>query len=255
MKSTGPAVKIFSGMVPPVHTQEGCTDCWSPDGSKIAFVHNWDIWVASAEGKSVVQFTKTPEMETRPMWSPDGTTVAFGVRQPNKSVLDAQGPSRQICVAQVSGGAAQVKVVLDMPHREVGLGPCFAWMPNKNELTIISGSGGEGIIANYPISGGDPRTMVHLKDVGLETAWGPRWSPDGRFLAFQGRTSPTGDTYFYVYQVEGAKLQRLNDVYTPFYWSPNSRWIGYYTQETVKTRPEGILWEMDVDEAVAKLAK
>ena len=64
------------------------------------------------------------------------------------------------------------------------------------------------------------------------------------------------DMKLYVYQPDGAKLQRLADEnVAPFYWSPDSRWISFFSTQPVKTRPEGVLWEMDVEEALAKLAK
>jgi len=41
----------------------------------------------------------------------------------------------------------------------------------------------------------------------------------------------------------------------PYFWSPDSKWISQGRRQVEKTRPEGVLWEMDVGEAVAKLAK
>ncbi len=38
-------------------------------------------------------------------------------------------------------------------------------------------------------------------------------------------------------------------------WSPDSKWISYFAEEVVKVQPEGILWELAIDEALAKLAK
>ena len=49
------------------------------------------------------------------------------------------------------------------------------------------------------------------------------------------------------------KILDEEDAY--FFWSPDSKWISYSIEQNIKTRPEGVLWEMDVEEAMAKLAK
>ncbi|MBN1362285.1 MAG: PD40 domain-containing protein [Sedimentisphaerales bacterium] len=250
-KSTGPAIKIFSGMVPPSRGSDWAyLDTWSPDGSKVAFVHDWDIWVAGADGKSVQQLTKTPEREGWPIWSPDGTMIGFSIRSGDETPAGAlASPGLKICVMPASGGPT--KVIADFAHAPIIDGPKWAWFPGGKKLAIVCSE--EGVIAEFAIAGGDRRTLVRLKDLEMEHASWLRWSPDGRLLAFQGRSST--DTKFYVYQVDDARLQRLSDEYVPpCYWSPDGKWICYYTQETVKTRPEGIVWEMDVDEAVTRLA-
>jgi Tol biopolymer transport system component len=39
-------------------------------------------------------------------------------------------------------------------------------------------------------------------------------------------------------------------------WSPDGKWISYFSEdEEVKTRPEGVIWELDVEESLAKIAK
>jgi Tol biopolymer transport system component/beta-lactamase regulating signal transducer with metallopeptidase domain len=245
MKSTGPPVKAFGPMTPPSRGAGLYVDTWSPDGTRIAFVHNWDIWVADADGKNAIQLTQTPEHDVWPVWSPDSTMIAFGT-------LSSSLQSGQVRVVSASGG--EVKDVADLRFKETPLPgrPC-AWLPNGREVTVICEV--EGIIANFPIAGGEPKTVARFQDLGIDRANWQQWSPDGRFLAFQGKTGQEG-LKLYVYQPDTAKLQRLaddDDVFL-FYWSPDSRWISYFSSQLVKTRPEGILWEMDVDEAAVKLA-
>jgi Tol biopolymer transport system component len=63
---------------------------WSPDGTKIAFLGcpesgynragcSYDVYVMGANGSDPVQLTDTPERfsELSPVWSPDGTKIAF----------------------------------------------------------------------------------------------------------------------------------------------------------------------------------
>jgi hypothetical protein len=189
------------------------------------------------------------------MWSPDGKMIAFFTQPSDSALVGAEKPAYlKIRVVPSAGGEVEtiidhsVQAGLSLPGR-------WTWFPDGKELTAVSEE--EGIIANYPIAGGNHRTIVSLKDLGIEKVSWIRWSPDGRLLAFQGGPSLRGGNMkFYVYQPNGAKLQQLADEsIDPFYWSPDSKWISYFSYETVKTRPEGILWEMDVDEAIAKLEK
>ena len=49
----------------------------SPDGTRVAFTYLGDIWVASANGGTAVAVTNNVEMDDNPVWSPDGTKIAF----------------------------------------------------------------------------------------------------------------------------------------------------------------------------------
>jgi Tol biopolymer transport system component len=99
--------------------------------------------------------------------------------------------------------------------------------------------------------------VLRAKDAGIDNVSQPRWSPDGRLLAFQGVT-PDRSRKLYVYRPDNAKPEPLSgseEGLEAWCWSPDSKWISFFSDETVKTRPEGVLWEMDVEEALAKLAK
>jgi len=243
-ESTGPVVKVFTGMVP-VDTELN-SDAWSPDSKKIAFSHKGGIWVAPADGENPIQLTKTSGTsgDARPDWSPDGTMIAFRT-QPWTST-----PIRTLIrVVPASGGEA--RVIADLPYG-AGSSGINTWSPDGKELTIVS----EGVISNFPIAGGDARTLLRPKDAGIADVSYLQWSPDGRLLAFRGGT-PYGSQKLYTYRPDNAKPEPLsgNEILWDWCWSPDSTWISYFSMQTVKTRPEGVLWEMDVEEALAKLVK
>src|SRR5260370_20709146 len=49
----------------------------SPDGREIAFVSGGDIWTVGAAGGEAHLLVTHPAAETRPLYSPAGTNVAF----------------------------------------------------------------------------------------------------------------------------------------------------------------------------------
>ena len=50
----------------------------SPDGSEIAFVSGGDIWTVPAAGGEARLLVAHADNESRPLYSPDGTYLAFG---------------------------------------------------------------------------------------------------------------------------------------------------------------------------------
>jgi len=49
----------------------------SPDGTRIAFCYKGDIYVVPVGGGQALQLTSQPSYETQPVWSPDGSQLAF----------------------------------------------------------------------------------------------------------------------------------------------------------------------------------
>ena len=49
----------------------------SPDGSRIAFTYKGDIYTVPVAGGRASRLTADPAVDSNPMWSPDGTKIAF----------------------------------------------------------------------------------------------------------------------------------------------------------------------------------
>jgi TolB protein len=67
---------------------------WSPDGKKIAFQRDFEIWVVDVHARAMTQLTfgATPPSSgsTDPAWSPDGRHIVFG-REGGIWVMNSDG--------------------------------------------------------------------------------------------------------------------------------------------------------------------
>ncbi len=60
----------------------------NPEGSKIAFSYQGDIWTVPAEGGNAIRLTVHDAYEAFPKWSPDGKQIAFsGARYGNNDIF------------------------------------------------------------------------------------------------------------------------------------------------------------------------
>src|SRR5690348_16655638 len=53
----------------------------SPDGKRLAFVYQGDVWVVGAAGGRAMPLTLHVEMDAFPVFSPDGQWIAFGSKR------------------------------------------------------------------------------------------------------------------------------------------------------------------------------
>ena len=107
-------------------------------------------------------------------------------------------------------------------------------------------------ILSISVSDGQSQPLVKATDIGVQRIEHLRGSPDGKTLAFRANHQ------FFLYDSRDGHVTKIADGVPNGYfcWSPDGKWISYYAgSRFVKTRPAAVLWEMDIEEAVAKLSK
>jgi serine/threonine-protein kinase len=158
----------------------------SPDGQRLAYasgrrdaseVRIYDI----ARGSSVGLTRKPPERS--PAWSPDGRSIAVSTLE-GLAIKDTGGSER----ARVAGGAAQSLVNMH-------------WAPDGAVLAYTTQTGASHDIWIVRADGSGARRII----AGAPAAYGPRFSPDGKWLAFT--LTESGRTQVYVQRYpEGERL-------------------------------------------------
>ena len=182
---------------------------WSPDGQKIAFVEGQDVFVMDADGSDRRKLTTDGIVAPGGVsWSPDG---------------------RRIAVATVDGGlfpigadASGGRLLLNDPGW--ALDP--AWSPDGTRIVVSANPGlrkSGGRLYVLRLSGGPARRLTHSRLIESE----PKWSPDGKLIAFEG--TDDHHTNIYVIRPDGGGRRELThrQVAIGPAWSPDGKRIAF----------------------------
>lgn len=196
----------------------------STDGRTIVFERNFAVWKldissgqasevpiirrGAAAGPTVERLRLTDQIQELAL-SPDGKKVAFIVRGEIFAASAADG-----------GDAARVTTT-PAPESQV------AWSPDSRRLVYVSTRHGHAQIFQYEFASG-AETQLTNSPASDDT---PRFSPDGRLLAFERDTGELRVIALDTKQervVAKGNFERppLNSD-RPFVWSPDNRFIAY----------------------------
>ena len=218
---------------------------YSPDGTKIAFMNNYDgdyeICLMNADGTGIKQLTKNSAVDGFPTWSPDGTKIAFASLRDGDVdiyVMNADGSDQTNItnddpwdddvphwspdgrwIAMQTNRYDGWNVVLISPdgktQRPVAWSPHAtnfdSWSPDGRSLLVSSNRDGDYDLYRYDIPDTDPiqwdllEPTVLSNDSAVETA--AIWSPDGKQIALSSNRD--GDFDVYVMNADGGTQRRL----------------------------------------------
>jgi Tol biopolymer transport system component len=163
---------------------------WSPDGKRIAFIHQTpagvrDIWVMSATGTSKTRVTRLGNVTAEPTWSPDGKTLAFAAGDNPEfgqlSTIKSTAPFGAPTAIQ-----GYLRDCTDCDPENTDLVPIYVdrfvtWSPDGSTIAVFNHDDGRFDDAiymydvvtkesrEYAASGADCCGYIDLSDL----AWGP----------------------------------------------------------------------------------
>ena len=205
---------------------------FSPDGKRIAVsigsTSSVDVWIYDIASKTPTRITTTGSRNDRVEWTPDGKRVLYSsVGKRDLTALWVQN-------ADFSGEPE----LLEGRRGEQVLEGLIS--PDGTTLVFRSTSAEHPHDIWYRKLAGDTARKVFVNSPSAEYA--PRFSPNGKWLAYGSNQDGTGQVYVQPFPPTGARYQVTDAGGTTPVWSPDGRRIYYVTASkvfaaTVQTSP------------------
>ena len=146
---------------------------WSPDGTKIAFWSNDDIYIVGANGSNLTRLTNSDRFEVAPAWSPDGTKIAFTSLPVSEDRFESE-------IYVVNADGSNLARLADSDRFDAGP----AWSPDGTKIAFTSLRLSEDRFeSEIYVVNADGSNLARLTNSDRFDA-GPAWSPDGTKIAF-----------------------------------------------------------------------
>jgi WD40-like Beta Propeller Repeat len=178
----------------------------SPDGRYIAMDiradGHRDIWVYEWARGSLARLTTEPTNEEFPVWTPDGTRIVYRV------FTSSTDPGGSSLVWKRADGTGAAQVLMRGP----GMLRPSSWHPTRPLLAYVAAIPGRenDDVMILPIEGDDARGWVPGPPTafvnGAARERGPRFSPDGRWLAYSSNETGPEQVYVQPFPGPGARI-------------------------------------------------
>jgi eukaryotic-like serine/threonine-protein kinase len=191
----------------------------SPDGRRLAVAADGQIWLYDFSRQTLARFTFEGTINSRPVWTPDGQRIAF--------YSNKDGPLNVYW--QMADGSGSLERLTTANHTQVP----HSWSPNGQFLALqdVDPAGGDTWILNIH----DRKAQPWLKTPFAKT--NPRFSPDGRWVAYESDQSGRNEIYVRPYPGPGGQFQASTDGGSEPVWSRTGRELFYRNEDKMMAVP------------------
>ena len=144
----------------------------SPLHAKIVFMSlrdgNWEIYKMDSDGDNRTRLTHNEVDDYAPVWSPTGKQIAF------KRYHERHQGKAEIYVMDADGG--NQRNLTNHPAQDYSP----PWHPDGTRIVFYSSRGASSRIYMMDTDGENVEEIPHLL-----RASSPKWSPDGKWIAFE----------------------------------------------------------------------
>ena len=179
---------------------------------------------AANAGRRIIEPEDENELNVGPALSPDGSRIAFLSSHSRLSI--------DLFVADATTGRIQRKLISTAsdPHFDSlqFIASAGSWDPTGHQLAVAVVREGRPALAIINADNGDRVREIALP--GVDEAFHPAWSPDGRHIAFSGLAGGLSDLF--VVDLPGGTVRKLtDDAFTDLSpsWAPDSRRLVWST--------------------------
>jgi serine/threonine protein kinase/Tol biopolymer transport system component len=192
----------------PTHAYE--SPRFSPDGQRIAVVTDGQVWLYDLPRETLTRFTFEGNANSRPVWTPDGKRIVFYSNKDGPLNLFWQ-------LADGGGGLERLTTSEDLQAPT-------SWSPDGQFLAFNENSPttGDDILV---LQLSDRKVQPFLRTPFDES--NPRFSPDGRWIAYMSDESGRNEIYVQPFPGPGGKLQVSRDGGREPVWNRNGRELFY----------------------------